>query len=49
MRVGEGIDEAHIERGLAAIARDFEHVVFGWVDALAAQALGAFGECLNRF
>ena len=45
--IGEGIDQAHIERGLAAVAGDLQHVVHAWVDALRSQAFGAFGQCLD--
>ncbi len=39
-----GIHQAHIERRLASVASDFQHIVLGGIDAVAPQTFGAFYE-----
>jgi hypothetical protein len=40
-------DQLHVQRGLAAVAGDLEHVVLGRVDRAAADLLGPVAEPLN--
>jgi hypothetical protein len=42
--LGEGIDQAHIERGLSSVAGDLEHVVHGRIDLRCAEFLRAVHE-----
>jgi len=44
VRIGQGMHQPHIERGLAAIAGDLQHVVDAWIDPRRAQPFGAFGQ-----
>ena len=41
---GSPVDHAHVQRGLAAVGGDLEHVVFLGRDALGADGLGALAE-----
>jgi hypothetical protein len=44
VRGGERVDQGHIERRLAAVAGDLEHVVFGRIHAARAQTRGTLDE-----
>jgi len=37
-------DQAHVQRGLAAVGGDQQHVVFLWRDGTGADLLGAIAE-----
>ena len=42
LRLGSGMDEAHVERGFSPFARDLQHVVHCRIDALFFQSFRPF-------
>ena len=45
--VGEGIDQAHVEGGLSAVAGNLEHVVDGGIDPRTLEPLRALYQSLD--